>query len=265
MSLWHDVLTLWRNRELLLVLTRRELSSRFAGSMAGVLWAYLQPLLMVGAYFLVFDVVFAMRMGDQAATTRLGTYLVVGAIPWMAFAEAITRGARSLTEAGPLLQKNAMPPVLFVARSVLASLFVFGPMLLALALGYGFFHKASWALLALPGLFLLQGVLSLLCAGVLAILTVALRDTFQVLEFVLSVGFYVSPVLFPLSMFPVDWRWVLYINPMTPLVLAYQSVLLQGQWPAAANWAWPVLWCLVLAGLLAWLLSRSREVLVDWL
>ncbi|MDD2919846.1 ABC transporter permease [Rhodoferax sp.] len=265
MSLGHDALTLWRNRELLLVLTRRELSSRFAGSAAGVLWAYLQPLLMVAAYFLVFDVVFAMRMGDNAPTSRVGTYLVVGSLPWLSFAESLSRGANSLVEAGSLLQKNALPPVLFVARSVLAGWVVFVPLMVLLTLGYLSVAGLGWALLAIPLLLLLQGLLVLLLAYGLAILTAAVRDTQQVLGFALSVGIFLSPVLFPLSLFPQAWRWVLFANPMTALVLGYQSVLLSGAWPPWELWLVLAGWLLALALLLNVLIRRSRDELVDWL
>jgi lipopolysaccharide transport system permease protein len=228
---WQDWEALWRARNLLWIMTRRELASRYAGSAAGVLWAYLQPLLMVGAYFLVFDLVFAMRMGD----------------------------------AGGLLQKNALPPVLFVARSVLAGWVVFVPLMVLLTLGYLPVSGFGWAQLAIPLLLVLQGLLALLLAHVLAILAAAVRDTLQVLGFALSVGIFLSPVLFPMSLFPEDWRWVLFANPMTALVLGYQSVLLKGVWPDWMLWAISLGWLLVLALVLNGLLKRSRDELVDWL
>lgn len=246
-------------------MTRRELASRYAGSAAGVLWAYLQPLLTVAAYFLVFDVVFAMRMGDNAPTSRVGTYLVVGALPWLAFCESLARGAGSLVDAGGLLQKNALPPVLFVARSVLAGWVVFVPLMALLTLMYLPVSGFGWALLAIPLLLLLQGALALLLAHVLAILAAAVRDTLQLLAFMLSVGIYLSPILFPLSLFPQAWRWVLFANPMTALVLGYQSVLLQGAWPGLTLWAITLGWLLLLALLLNGLIRRSRDQLVDWL
>jgi len=246
-------------------MTRRELSGRYAGSAAGVFWAYLQPLLTVGAYFLVFDVVFSMRMGADAPTTSVGTYLVVGALPWLAFCESLARGASSLVDAGSLLQKNALPPVLFVARSVLAGWVVFVPLMVLLTLGYVPISGFGWSLLAMPLLLLLQGVLAFLLAHILAILAAAVRDTIQILAFVLSVGIYLSPILFPLSMFPQAWRWVLYANPMTALVLGYQSVLLQGLWPSLLLWLIAVVWLVLLALLLNTLIQRSRDELVDWL
>jgi lipopolysaccharide transport system permease protein len=262
---WQDWQALWCARNLLWIMTRRELASRYAGSAAGVLWAYLQPLLMVGAYFLVFDLVFAMRMGDNAPTARVGTYLVVGSLPWLAFCESLSRGASSLVDAGGLLQKNALPPVLFVARSVLAGWVVFVPLMVLLTLGYLPISGVGWAQLAIPLMLVLQGLLALLLAHVLAILAAAVRDTLQVLGFALSVGIFLSPVLFPMSLFPEDWRWVLFANPMTALVLGYQSVLLKGVWPDWMLWAISLGWLLVLALVLNGLLKRSRDELVDWL
>lgn len=256
---------MWRARSLLRVMTQRELASRYAGSAAGVLWAYLQPLLTVGAYVLVFDIVFAMRMGVNAPTTRVGIYLVVGSLPWLAFCESLARGASSLVDAGSLLQKNALPPVLFVARSVLAGWVVFVPLMVLLTIAYLPVSGFGWALLAMPLLLLLQGALAFLLAHMLAIFAAAVRDTTQILGFLLSVGIYLSPVFFPLSMFPDEWRWLLFVNPMTAFVMAYQSVLLQGLWPALTLWVVALGWLLVLALLLNGLIKRSRDQLVDWL
>ncbi len=262
---WQDWRALGRARGLLWTLTRRELASRYAGSSAGLLWAYLQPLLVIGAYFLVFDVVFAMRMGDPTHGTRVGTYLVVGALPWLSFCESLSRGASSLIDAGGLLQKNALPPVLFVARSVLAGWVVFVPLMLALTLAYLPTSGLTLALLAIPLLLLLQGMLAFLLAHVLAILAAAVRDTLQLLSFALSVGIYLSPVFFPLTLFPPGWRWVLFVNPMSALVLAYQEVLLKGAWPGINLWAVSLGWLMLLALLLNVLIKRSRDELVDWL
>jgi lipopolysaccharide transport system permease protein len=262
---WQDLKALWQARGLCLTMTRRELASRYAGSAAGVLWAYIQPLLTVAAYFLVFDIVFSMRMGHGAPTSRVGTYLVVGALPWLMFCESLSRGASSLVDAGGLLQKNALPPVLFVARSVLAGWVVFVPMMVMLTLGYLPVSGFSSALLAMPLLLLLQGALVFVLAYVLAILAAAVRDTIQVLNFALSVGIYLSPILFPLSLFPQAWRWVLFANPMTALVMGYQAVLLEGAWPALDLWLVALVWLVLLALLLNVLLRRSRDELVDWL
>lgn len=265
-ALAHELAALWRSRSLAWELARRDLASRHAAAAGGIVWAYIQPLLIVAAYYLLFDVVFSMRVGDGALRSRpAGQFLIVGALPWMAFSDAISRGMNSLLESGGLLQKNALPPVLFPVRAVLASSVVHIPLIAAVALVYASAHGFGLPLLALLPLLAMQLVLCILLGYLLAVLAAALRDTVQIVTFVLSVGIFLSPVLFPLSMFPEDWRWVLWLNPMTPFVVAYQSILLYGQWPVEACWLAPLAWMAVAAVLLDVVLKRSREQLVDWL
>lgn len=266
--LMDECIALWRARSLVWVLTRREVATRHAGTALGVLWPYLQPLLTVAAYYLVFDVVFSMRLGggdDGRASHAVGTFLVVGALPWMAFCDAIGRGMNSLVDAGTLLQKNALPPVMFPVRAVLASALIYGPLLLIVALAYTPLHQFSAALLAFVGLLGLQLLLCLVLGYLLAIFTAALRDTAQLVGFLLSVGIYLSPILFPLTMFPERWRWVLWLNPMTSFVQGYQEVLLHGAWPPVSVWIASVVWIVVSAVALGFVARRSRDQLVDWL
>lgn len=265
-SLLQELAALWRSRSLVWMLARRDMKTRHAAAAGGVLWAYIQPLLMVAAYYLLFDVVFAMRVGDGASQTRAaGQFLIVGSLPWMAFCDAVGRGMNSLIDAGSLLQKNALPAVLFPVRAVLASTIVFGPLILLVALAYGPAQHFPLAMVSLLPLLGLQLVLCALLGYLLAILAAALRDTVQIVGFLLSVGIFMSPVLFPIGMFPAQWRWVLWINPMTPIVSGYQAVLLEGSWPSMASWLGPVAWIGGAALLLNVLVERSRDELVDWL
>lgn len=252
-------------RSLLWVMTRREVQSRHAGTALGLVWPYLQPLLTIATFFLVFDIVFAMRTGAAPTDKGLGVFLMVGMLPWMAFSDAVSRGMNSLIEAGSVLQKNPLPPVLFVARSVLASGVIYGPLFVLLALVYIVWHSTFTVTLVLPLLVLLQLTLCLLLAYLLAILAAALRDVVQLVGFMLSVGVYLSPILFPLKLFPEAWRWVLWFNPMSGLVTAYQAVLLDGNWPQASSWWSTAVWLLVLAWGLNRVCARSRDQLVDWL
>lgn len=264
-ALFQELAQLWRLRALLRVLTRREVHARYQGSAAGVAWAYVQPLLTVAAYYLVFDIVFGMRLAQGAPTGRVGTYLIVGSLPWMAFCDAVGRGTSSLLDAGGLLQKNALPPALFPLRAVAASALVYGPLLALLVLAYAPLHRFAPPLLAVVPLLALMLLLTALLAWALAIMAAALRDVVQVVGFALAIGIFLSPVLFPITLFPAAWRWVLWCNPMTPVVLGLQSLLLQGAWPPSAVWLALLVWIALLAGVLALLVSRSREQLVDWL
>jgi lipopolysaccharide transport system permease protein len=264
-TLRREVRALWSARSLVWVMTQREVKSRHAGTALGLVWPYLQPLLTIATFYLVFDVVFAMRTGELATDKGLGVFLVVGMLPWMAFCDATSRGMNSLIEAGSVLQKNPLPPVLFVTRSVLASGVIYGPLFLIVASIYTFWHPGGAATLALPILLLLQLLLCLMVAYLLAILAAALRDVVQLVSFLLSVGIYLSPILFPMRLFPEAWRWVLWLNPMSGLVTAYQSVLLEGHWPQVSSWVVTAGWLALLALILNRICARSRDQLVDWL
>lgn len=264
-SLRSEATCLWRSRQLLWVLVRREVAARHTGTAAGALWLYAQPLATLAAYFVVFDMVLGMRLGPDAPTARVGAFLVVGALPWMAWSDAIQRSMGSLLEAGALLQKNALPPILFPVRAVLASQVVYAPLLVLLVLVYVPWHGGAPALLLLPLVFALMFVVMVLLGYVLAVLALALRDVVQLVGFALSLGIYVTPILFPLSMVPTQVRWLLWANPVTPVVLACQSLLLQGQAPPWQVWPALLAWVLVLSGVLAVLVRRSRDQWVDWL
>ena len=164
-----------------------------------------------------------------------------------------------------MLQKNPLPPALFPARAVLASAVVFAPLMLALLPLYAGSHgwrPGVWALLPLLAL---QTLLCLLLAYLLSILAAALRDVVQVVGLLLALGVFLSPVLFPASMFPAAWRWLLWLNPMTAPVLGYQSALLAGDWPGAPVWLALAGWIALAATLLSVAVARSQDQLVDWL
>jgi lipopolysaccharide transport system permease protein len=114
-------------------------------------------------------------------------------------------------------------------------------------------------------LVLSQVLLAWLLGYLLAILMAALRDVQQIVAFVMSIGVFAAPILFPLTMFPERWRWLLWLNPMTAWVLGYQAILLQGRWPDWHVWVTMGVWLVVAACLLALALRRSRDQLVDWL
>ena len=259
---------LWNQRRFLWLLTRSDLSNRYAGSVAGILWAYVQPALTIAAYWLVFDYIFGLKVNaSHGAASRMGAYLIAGSLPWLAFCDATLRGTGALIDATTLIQKSGIPPSLVVTRSVMASGVTFGPLLFLLPFAYmSDLPAGNWGVLgAVPFLILGQFVLSLVLAHVLSIFAAAMRDVLQITSFALSIGIYLTPVFFPIAIFPENWRWALYFNPMTALVMSYQSVLLNGVWPAAELWGITVGWILLLTLLLEPVLARSKDELVDWL
>lgn len=265
MSLVNDLRALRAAKGLLLLMVRRELASRHAGSIVGIGWAYVQPLLTMSAYYFMFDVVFKARLSDSAPTRAVGAFLIVGMLPWQAFCEALSRASSSLIEAGDLLQKNPLPLVLFPVRAVLATAMVYLPLFVLLAFAYFPTHKFGRGMLLLPVWLCLQFGLCMLMGYLLALLAAAMRDVTQIVGFTLNIGIFASPVLFPSSMFPESLRWVLWINPMTPLVQGYQAILLQGSIPSVDSWIGIACWLVGVAFLLGRMLVHAREQVVDWL
>lgn len=248
-----------------MMMVRRELKARHAGSVLGSGWVYAQPLLMLAAYYLLFDIVLRTRVGGDAPTRGMGTFLISGMLPWMAFTDALSRTMTSLIEAGALLQKNPLPPVLFPARSVTASAAIYFPLILLLVLAYAPYHHFALQMLALPVVMAVQVSLCFMLGYLLAVLVAAMRDIQQLAGFLLGIGMFMTPILFSFDMFPSAFRWVLWLNPMTPVVLSCQSLLLTGGLPPPQAWIAMAAWLTVAGLLLEAVLRRSREHLIDWL
>lgn len=260
-----DLTALWRGRALLWMMIRREMAARFAGSALGLVWLYVQPVLMIAVYYFLFEVIFHARIGSGQNEQSVGVYLIVGMVPWMTFSDAVSRGMHSLVQDGALLKKNPLPAVLLPARMVAASAITFVPLFGGLAIAFGWSHGGSASMMALPLLLVSLLLLAFFFAYAMALLTAAVRDSQQVVGLLLSLGVFASPVLYPMASFPDGWRWLLWLNPITPVVLGFQSVLLYQTWPGAALWWAIAAWCVVLAWVLNRFIGNSREVLVDWL
>ncbi|MEO7639962.1 MAG: ABC transporter permease, partial [Ramlibacter sp.] len=195
----------------------------------------------------------------------VGAFLVVGALPWMAFCDTVSRAMNSLLDVGSLLQRSPLPAVLFPVRSALASAVIYAPIMIGLMAAYAPFHRFSPSLVAFLLLLAFQFILSVVLGYLLAVFAAAMRDTVQVVGFLLSVGIFLSPVLFPISMFPEKWRWVLWLNPMSAPVAGYQAILLQGEWPSLSVWVVTGIWIALLVVALSLVVQRCQDQLVDWL
>jgi lipopolysaccharide transport system permease protein len=245
--------------------SRREISGRYRGSLIGFGWAVLNPLLLLAIYTFVFSVVFRIRW-DGPVNDRFGFALVVyaGMIVHGFFAECITRAPMLVVENRNLVKRVVFPlqvlpwSVLIVA----AFHFLVGVLLIAAAL-LATTGALPVTMLALP---LIVAPLALLSLGVVyafAALGVYLRDLGQVVGFIALMLLFMSPVFYPASAVPENWRWVIAINPIATFIEMTRGALLYGTWPAPA----PLLamWTLGLA--VAWIgfygFQRTRRGFAD--
>lgn len=256
----------FRHRGLLAALTLRELKARYRGSILGFFWSLVQPLLLLAVYTFVFSVVFQPR---SAGADPYALFLVCGLFPWIWLSTALVEGTTSLVASAGLIRRAVFPAELLPIVPVLANLvhlLLAMPVLAAgVALGrYQGFTVGGWGVLALPAIVLVELPLIAGLALALAALHAHFKDVKDLLTSALTLLFFLTPVLFPLSAVSIPLlRRLVRLNPATPFTLAYQDALFAGRLPAPALWLQMAVWAL--AGFLfgALLFRRLRETLVE--
>lgn len=234
---------LWRHRALIGVLVAREVKARYRGSVLGYFWSLLNPLLMLSVYTLVFQLLLPNR---SPSTSPYALFLFCGLLPWNWLSSSITDGASSLLTHGALLRKILFPAEVLPAVAVLAQgvhFLLALPVLLAalLAGAFGAFGTRvplGWSLVQVPLLMLLQAVFLLGIALFLAALTVHFRDVKDLLQTVLAVLFFATPILYTLRDLPKGrLTGLLALNPVAPLFSAWHDALFYGRFSPPSTWA----------------------------
>lgn len=245
-------------REMFLGLVEREVRARYRGSFLGFLWSLLNPLLLMGIYTLVFSVVMRIQVPNYALM------LFTGLLPWTWFSTSLANGTASVTANASLIKKVYFPleilPLVSVSTNwvnFLFSLPVLGVFLLAKGIAPG------WAMLALPVLMAVQFALTFGVNLILATLNAFYKDVEQLLGPVLMAWFYVTPVVYPVSMIPGDYAWLTYVNPMAPLVVGYQNILLHGAAPWSPGLLVAALEASVCLMLGLWVFRRRKFVFAE--
>jgi lipopolysaccharide transport system permease protein len=217
-----------RNRALLRNFYRRELSSRYLGSITGLAWALLHPLALLAVYHFVFTTVF--RAGSFGPASFL-VFVAIALWPWLAAQEGLQRGATSLTGYSGLIRKVAFPSELIVYASVAATLSLqlagYLAVLVVLAVAGEPIHLEG-LVLALP-LWIVMAVAVTGLTLAFAALQVFLRDVEHVLMPVLMILMYLTPILYPLSLVPESMRPWVAANPFGWLVGRLRDALLDGK------------------------------------
>src|SRR5256712_5689739 len=218
----------------------RELRARYKGSVLGFAWNFVNPLLQLIVFWLLFGVVLRTRPITASGEQPYAIFLFVGLLPWTFFATSLQSGASAILANGPLVKKVRMPLRLLPAASVLSALanFLLSVLVLLAVLAI-FGPRHPEGLVWIPLLVALQIVMNLGFAYLLSALAVFFRDVQHILGILLLARYFLTPVLFPVAVLsdrPEQLR-LLYLNPMTSIIVAYQRALLDGlgpQWDALA-------------------------------
>ena len=225
--------TPWRNRALFTNFFKRELTTRYLGSITGLAWALIHPLALLAVYHFVFTTVF--RTGSFGGTSFL-LFVAVALWPWLAAQEAMQRAATSIAGYAGLIRKVAFPHELIVYASVASTLVLqFAGYLLVLVVlaGFGEPVRFEGLLIAVP-LWLVLGIAVTGVALMLAALQVFVRDIEHMLMPVLMILMYLTPILYPLTLVPASMRPWVAANPFSWLVGRLRDALLNGK--VAPQW-----------------------------
>ncbi len=245
--------TVVENRRLIRSMARRDILARYRGSFGDVFWTVLNPLLLMATYFFVFGVVLRTRFGADQSSTGFALYFLAGMLPWLAFSEPAGRAPFVILEHRNFVKKLIFPldtlPVNQVVSGLVTELFAAGIFVIALLLIRG---AIPWAVVWLPVLLIPQLFLTLGICWFLAALGVFLRDLGQLMGFLLTLWFFITPICYPesnLKSLPGPAMAILRKNPMFVLVRGYRAILLEHHAPELL----PVLKLWLVALALFWL------------
>ncbi len=227
--------SIYAHRRLIQSMVRRDILSRYSGSFMGAFWTVLSPLMLMVTYFFVFGIVLEARLGKDASRTGFALYFLAGMLPWLAFSEALGRAPMALWEHRNFVKKLVFPvetlPVNLTAAGVVTECIAAVLFLIALIAIRG---SLPWTALWLPALLVPQVLFTLGLCWFVSALSVFLRDLAQVMGFLLTLLFFLTPICYPETSLPPGIAPWLTKNPMYVLVKAYRLVLLDAQPP---SWA----------------------------
>lgn len=213
---------LWDYRELLFILAWRDIKVRYKQTVLGATWAIIQPLLNM----LIFTFLFHKLANMPSDSLPYPLFVLAGLLPWTFFASAVGTSAQSLVGSAHLITRVYFPRLIVVLSSIVSGLLDFAIMFV-LMFGVMFYYHArtGWTLLLLPLLVLITSFTAFGIGTGIAALTVAYRDFRYVVPFAVQIWMFVTPVVFPISVIPHRWRWVVNVNPMAGIIEAYRSSL----------------------------------------
>ena len=215
-------------------LVQRNLETKYKGSVLGNFWPILHQLAQLAIYTYVFSVILKVKLNLESlpsGNVSFGLWLYAGLLPWTAFLIGVTQAAASVIGNPNLVKKIVFPLGLLPIIPILAAFVesVLGLILLLILLAF-FAGGVHATVLLIPFVWLPQLLFTLGLGYLSAGMTVFIRDVPQSLVILINIWFYLTPIVYPLSVVPEQWRgWVLWLNPLATLVELYRDLLIVGQ------------------------------------
>jgi lipopolysaccharide transport system permease protein len=258
----------WAKFDLLRTLVRRDLEARYKGSVLGNLWPLLNQMSQLLIYTYVFSVVLKVKLSLKTLPENnltFGLWLFAGLLPWIAFSSGLTQAASSVVGQPNLVKKVVFPLGLLPLVPILSTLIEssFGLMALIFFVAVTS-HTLHSTLALLPLVWFPQFLLTAGLGYFTAAITVFLRDIPQTLGVILNVWMYLTPIIYPASSIPEQWRgWVFWLNPMTAIAEVYRDLILVGEVKHWGEWGVSSLIALVIFCGGLWCYRRLRPAFAD--
>ena len=218
------------NYRLLKNFTKQDFVSQFSGSIGGVLWAFVTPIVTILIYSFVFGYVFQLRALPEFGETEFVLFMMTGYLPWIAFADAVGKSAGLLIEKAGLITKVMFPvqilPVVCASISYFTHLIGFS--ILLVYLGWQGYLSIYWLLI--PIIYFLQFIFTIGIVAVISALCVFLRDMQNLVSLCLTIWFFLTPIIYPITLIESSAvRDLFILNPMHIFVTLYREILLIGE------------------------------------
>src|SRR5215831_7860321 len=263
-TVWRPLWQLPRRIDLIISLTRRELAARYRGSLLGLLWTLVTPIVMIAIFTIIFAGLFKAKFGASSSRWDYALYLFCGLLPWNAFQESVQLSTTTIVAHANLVKRVVFPLETLPVSLSLAAVFnqLFGTVVLVGATGL-LRHEIHVTLIYLPVILIPQIIATLGAAWLVASLGVFVRDIVQGIGLVLMAWMYLTPIIYPESIVPENYRRIINFNPFTPLIRNYRRLILDG---LAPDW-WGLGYFLGFAVLLFlfgyWWFARTRKNFAD--
>lgn len=223
---------LLRHRSIIKSYVKRDFTGRYKGSVFGSLWTVINPLVILGIYTFVFSGIFKVKFGNEGGVLNFAIYTFCGMVAWTAFSDAVSRSATIISENANLVKKVVFPlealPV-HIALSGLLTQIIGSIILIIIVLVTRF--QIHWTLIFLPLLMFLQLLLTIGLSWFIASLGVFIKDISHIIGLVLLAWMFLTPIMYPESMVPKQFGFMLLLNPLAALVTSYRLVIIEGQQP----------------------------------
>ncbi len=228
--------SIWRHRKLMRSMVRRDIMARYRGSFGGTMWTFLNPLLLMATYFFVFGVILRTRFEGDNSRTGFVLYFLAGMLPWLAFSEAVGRSPYVILEYRSFVKKIVFPLETLPVNLVIAGAVTeaFGLLIFVIGL-LAVRHAVPASVVWLPLLLVPQILFTAGLCWILAAIGVFVRDLGQIIGYLLTLWFFLTPICYPessLDQLPASAIGLLRLNPLFVLVRAYRAMFLENQAPS---------------------------------